>query len=227
MSVEKRNKKKNPFNKKELSIAALLSLALCLGGVAGYAISREKFSGPCAGGDTCKQQNEITYKTFSSDKADFTFKYPVEWTYKEIQDAAVPGVSKWIFYANSQQSDENRIMEAGNLTEADDFFSGAGKLGGETGIKIPYWVRTYLTNDTETFVTQENIDNENKHSGHIYWQKGKYFTNSDSLNKTYDNTTHVISYYNSFLPGSQHPTSENLKRGYEISQYIAKSITIK
>ena len=93
------------------------------------------------------ENNEVTYKTFSSPKADFTFEYPDTWVYEEKTDQYNPNATGWSFYLNSEKIPENLILAViSPLTEIVDFCSNGTR-------ESLYQLNIFSTNDPETFVT--------------------------------------------------------------------------
>lgn len=160
---------------------------------------------------------DITYTTFSSPKADFTFEYPDTWVYDERENN---GIISWGFYSKSIDNHnsvpyleiQSPIMDAGAV----GFSTGAPDL--EKGEPLrPYHNAIYVfaTNDPSTFVTYQwggrgKLENG---SGYVYWEKGQYFINSSSL-----------SGHNKYNFMRVNPIPE---KGQEIGLHIAQSIKIK
>lgn len=214
---------------KKLVFPFALILAVSFGGVLGYAVNREKSASLYKELYANQKQTtakKIVYKTFSSSNADFTFEYPDTWSYKEEKDPDDSTISEWTFYAGEQNND-NRVLKVGPLADGETFFSGAGKNGSTDGKKTPYWVRTYPSNDPDTFITAENSDGKDSHIGFIYWQKGKYFANADDITDIYSKDVHVMSYDHSFVPQPQTISEADIISAYEIAQHIAQSVKIK
>ena len=154
------------------------------------------------------QNNNITYKTFSSPKADFTFEYPSAWAYdeKEIKNTMV-----WGFYPNLEGNYRNRppYLEVHSPTyETVDFFS-----SGYKGTKHPYQLNTFPTNDPETYVTYEQGESGGK--AYIYWQKGKAFASASCIGDIYFKVNIMIFHGSDELDGK------------EVAQHMAKSIKVK
>lgn len=154
------------------------------------------------------KNNEITYKTFSSPKADFTFEYPSTWVYdeKEIKNTMV-----WGFYPNLEGNYRNKppyLAVHSPTYETVDFFS-----SGYKGTKRPYQLNTFPTNNPETYVTYEQGENGGK--AYIYWQKGKAFASSCCIDDIYYKVNIMIFHGSDELEGK------------EVAQHIAKSIKIK
>lgn len=172
---------------------------------------------------TQNKNNEITYATFSSPKADFTFEYPSNWVYDErevssMYDGKEIKTMSWGFYPNLEGDYRNRppYLEVHSPTyETVDFCSG----GPATAKGDPYGftISVFPTNDPETFVTYEQcgIDVEGG-GGYIYWQKGKYFANATDIDDIYYKVNLMIFY-----------SAEEGQDGQEIAQHIAKNIKIK
>lgn len=171
----------------------------------------------------------ITYKTFSSPKVNFTFEYPSDWTYREDKDVVIPNLSTWTFYKGEpNDNNDNLTIFLEPLTDVKDFFSGAGSSGAHNGEKTPYWVRTYPSNDADTFITQEqNESNDGFFSGYIYWQKGKYFANADDVSQDYSGKTYVILYNTTIISNTGTMTETDIKIGNEIAQHMAQSVNVK
>lgn len=154
------------------------------------------------------KNSEITYKTFSSSKADFTFEYPSMWVYdeKEINNTMV-----WGFYPNLEGNYRNRppyLAVHSPTYEVVDFFS-----GGYKGTKSPYQLNTFPTNDPETYVTYEQGESGGK--AYIYWQKGKAFASSHCIGDIYYKVNIMVFRGSDELDGK------------EVAQHIAKSIKIR
>lgn len=159
---------------------------------------------------------DITYATFSSPKADFTFEYPDTWVYDENESN---GTISWRFYPKSADNHNGMpylelqapIEDPGAIS----FSTGAPDL--EKGLPLrPYHYAIYVfsTNDPKTFVTYQWSGKENlkNGSGHIYWQKGEYFADSSYL------LDHKYNYMRTYsIP----------ENGQEIGLHIAQSIKIK
>jgi len=127
-----------------------------------------------------KKNDEIIYKTFSSPKANFTFEYPSNWVYDEKEISTVDydkvydekentwvsynekeiKTMAWGFYPNLEGNYRNRppYLEVYSPTyETVDFFS-----LGYKGIKSPYQLNTFPTNDPKTYVTYEQGESGGK-----------------------------------------------------------------
>jgi len=145
----------------------------------------------------------ITYKTFSSSKADFTFEYPDTWVYEEEN---IENTNVWTFTGDV-------VFEVHSPSyEVFDSCSGSFYIRGIE--KIPYQLNTFPTNDPETFVTYERCGSEYG-SGYIYWQKGEYFANSEDI-KDIQKINLII-----FDSGIEN------KKNLDVVQRIAQSIKIK
>lgn len=160
---------------------------------------------------TCAENNngdevkdlDITYKTFSSPKADFTFEYPDTWIYNEEE---IENTSVWTFTGDV-------VLEVHSPSyEVFDSCSGSFYIRGIE--KTSYQLNTFPTNDPETFVTYEQCGSEYG-SGYIYWQKGEYFANSEDI-KDIKKINLII-----FDSGIEN------KKNINIMQHIAQSIKIK
>jgi len=163
---------------------------------------------PCDKTSNSSQTENITYKTFSSPKADFTFEYPDTWVYDEKIDPENPNTTGWNFYEGPEKKFDIPILAViSPLTEVVDFCS-----VGYKGAKTPYQLNTFSTNDNETFVTYEQCGGEYG-GAYIYWRKGEYFANASLINDI-----HKINLMN-FYSGSE--------EGKKIAQHIAQSIKIK
>ncbi len=153
--------------------------------------------------DKAKDDANITYKTFSSPKADFTFEYPSDWVYEEEN---IENTNVWTFSGDV-------VFEVHSSSyEVFDSCSGSFYIRGIE--KIPYQLNTFPTNDPETFVTYEQCGS-GYGSGYIYWQKGEYFANSEDI-KDVQKINLII-----FDSGTEN------KKNLEIVQHIAQSIKIK
>lgn len=162
--------------------------------------------------DKAKDDTNITYKTFSSPKADFTFEYPSDWVYEEKQNAYNTNETDWIFYSDSQKNIDNLIFATGTSNnEWVDFCSGSYYKHGIS--KSSYQLNTFPTNDPETFVTYEQCGEEYG-GAYIYWQRGEYFANADDIKDVLK--INLMVYYSGI---------ENNSR--EVAEHIAQSIKIK
>ncbi|MFZ2970264.1 MAG: hypothetical protein WA063_03900 [Minisyncoccia bacterium] len=165
---------------------------------------------PCVADDTSEQteNDKITYKTFSSPKADFTFEYPDTWVYNEEK---IENTSVWTFHQGQEKNAGDAILEVHSPSyEIFDSCSGSFYIRGIE--KIPYQLNTFPTNDPETFIAYERCGGEHG-STYIYWQKGEYFANSGDI-KDINKVNLMI-----FISGAE--------EGKNISQHIAQSIRIK
>lgn len=165
-------------------------------------------SSPVAKNENQDQNDNISYKTFSSPKADFTFEYPSDWVYdeKEIKNTMV-----WRFYSNLDNNYDSKppYLEVHSPTyETVDFYS-----FGYKGTKRPYQLNTFPTNDPETYVTYEHSGSGD--GGYIYWQKGKAFASAYCIDDIYFKVNIMICYGSDELEGQK------------VAQHIAKSIKIK
>ncbi|NQV00887.1 MAG: hypothetical protein HQ537_02090 [Parcubacteria group bacterium] len=160
------------------------------------------------------EDTDITYATFSSHKADFTFEYPDTWVYaeREFNDTMV-----WGFYPNLDNNYDSvppylevhsPIYDPGAVS----FYSGGGPDSAK-GSPFSFTLSVFPTNDPMTFVTYERYGAGENGGGYIYWQKGEYFANASFL-LDYDKYN-LIRFYSA---------PEN---GREIGQHIARSIKIK
>lgn len=172
---------------------------------------------------TCAENNNgdkveganITYKTFSSPKADFTFEYPSTWVYEEreassIHDGKEIKTPIWGFYPNLEGDYRNRppYLEVSSPTyEVVDFLS-----AGYKGDKFPYQLNVFLSNDPETCITYEQYEGG---GGYIYWQKGECFATFANIADIYK--TNMIIFYS---VGEE----QNAK---QIGEHIVKSIYVK
>lgn len=155
-------------------------------------------------GDKAEYAN-ITYKTFSSPKADFAFEYPSTWVYDEKIDPENPNITGWNFYIDPNDKTEIPIFAVVSpMTEWVDFCSG-GRSSIPNALAS---VNIYKTNDPETYVTYEKC-------GYIYWQKGKKIFNADDIKDIHQ--VNLIKFY--FNP--DFPAENN------IAQHIVQSIKIK
>jgi len=173
---------------------------------------------------TCAENNNgnktenanITYKTFSSPKADFTFEYPSDWVYEEreassMRDGKEIRTPMWAFYPNLEGDYRNRppYLEVYSPTyEVVDFLS-----AGYKGDKFPYQLNVFLSNDPETCVTYEQGGGG---GGYIYWQKGECFASSANITDIYYKVNLMVFY--SVGEG------QNAK---QIGEHMVKSIKIK
>ena len=165
------------------------------------------------------QNNNVTYKTFSSSKADFTFEYPSDWVYdeKEIEreiNNTMVSTMVWRFYSNLDNNYDSRppYLEVSSPGyEVVDFYS-----AGYKGTKRPYQLNTFPTNDPETYVTYEQRD-VGGDGGYIYWQKGKAFASSYCID--------MDDFYSKVNIMICHGSDE--LKGQKVAQHIAKSIKIK
>ncbi len=174
---------------------------------------------PCnksATNSTCPENNKsdkventgITYKTFSSPKADFTFEYPSTWVSEEEK---IETTSVWTFRPGQEKDAGEAILEVHSPSyEVFDSCSGSFYIRGIE--KIPYQLNTFPTNDPETFITYERCGGK-QGSTYIYWQKGGYFANSEDI-KDINKVNLMI-----FTSGAE--------EGKSIAQHIAQSIKIK
>lgn len=160
--------------------------------------------------DTAKNEDaNITYKTFSSPKADFTFEYPSDWVYEERPDAYDPNATGWNFYTSEKEKSGIPIFAvASPLTEVVNLCSDTYRDGINS-----YKLGTFPTNDSETFATYEQCGEEGYGSIDIYWQKGKYFRNASDI-KDILKITYIKFYSNS-------------EKEIIIARHIAQSIKIK
>jgi len=167
---------------------------------------------------TCAENNNgdkidnanITYKTFSSSKADFTFEYPDTWVYEEKQNAYDTNETDWIFYSDSKKDYNDFIFIAGTSnSEWVDFCS-----VGYKGTKTSYQLNTFSTNDSETFITYEQCGGEYG-KAYIYWQEGEYFANASNIEDIQKINLMVYDF-----------DIENINNA-EIAKHIAQSIKIK
>jgi len=166
------------------------------------------------------KNDEITYKTFSSPRADFTFEYPSTWVYDEKEISTMSGGKEiktmaWGFYPNLEGNYRNRppyLAVYSPTPETVDFYS-----LGYKGTKRPYQLNTFPTNDPETYVTYEQriVDGESGDGGYIYWQKGEAFASASCIDDIYFKVN-VMKCYG----------SDELK-GQKVGQHIARSIKIK
>lgn len=169
--------------------------------------------------DNQDKNKKITYKTFSSPKADFTFEYPDTWAYDEKgYEREINNTTIWGFYSNLESNYRNRppYLEVSSPSyEVVDFCSG----GYDTAKGYPYdfTISVFPTNDPETFVTYEQcgIDRESG-SGYIYWQKGKYFANATDIGINNIYKINIMTFHG----------SDELE-GRKVAQHIAQSIKIK
>ncbi len=161
--------------------------------------------------DTAKNENNnITYITFSSPKADFTFEYPSTWVYEEKPDSYDPNATDWIFYQNSKKIQDNLILAViSPLTEVVDFCS-VGYRSEERSYKISI----FPTNDPKTFITYEQCGEEEYGSTYIYWQRGEYFRNANDIKDILK--IDLMIYYSGIENNNQ-----------KITKHIAQSIKIK
>ena len=198
-------------------IAIGIILSYSLGGKESTIISQEKDIKKEIQKETNQDENnEITYKTFSSPKADFIFEYPSTWVYNEKEISTMSGGKEiktmaWGFYPNLEGSYGNRppYLEVHSPTyETVDFFS-----AGYKGTKSPYQLNTFPTNDPETYVTYEQGENGGK--AYIYWQKGEAFASASCIGSIYFKVNIMIFHGSDELDGK------------EVAQHIAKSIKIK
>ncbi|MFA6897546.1 MAG: hypothetical protein WCQ96_04665 [Patescibacteria group bacterium] len=211
--------------------ATLLALVLVLGLLAGgmfvkytMPLCNNDISSPA---DTIASENNdgdksedtnITYATFSSSKADFTFEYPDTWVHDENE---LNNTMVWRFYSKSADNHDS-IPYLEVHSPIDDpgavggFPSGAPDL--EKGEPLrPYhnFIYVFSTNDPSTFVTyQWGGSGELKNgSGRIYWEKGQYFADSSSLSG--HNKYNYMRVYS--IP----------EKGQEVGLHIAQSIKVK
>jgi hypothetical protein len=174
-------------------------------------------SSPVAKNENQNQNDNITYKTFSSSKADFTFEYPSNWVYDEKEISTMSGGKEiktmaWGFYPNLEGNYRNRppyLAVHSPTYETVDFHSAGYKW-----TKRPYQLNTFPTNDPETYVTYEQGESGGK--AYIYWQKGKAFASSYCIDDIYFKVNLMVFY-----------SAEKGQDGKEIAQHIAKSIKIK
>lgn len=164
------------------------------------------------------KNNNTTYTTFFSKKADFTFEYPSNWVYDEREDSIMSDGKKiktmaWGFYPNLENGYRNRppyleIHSPGY--EIVDFFS-----FGYKGTKFPYQLNTFPTNDPETYVTYEQSEGG---SSYIYWQKGEAFASARSINMDdfYQKVNLMVFY-----------SAGEGQDARQIGKHIAQSIKIK
>lgn len=215
--------KKNTINCGKCILTAIILAFVIGGGVLGYFWSKEKtiptvptFSTCPSISSTptplkeeiCDENDKITYATFSSPEADFTFEYPNSWVYEEETDPKNLKVTGWNFYESLEKKFEIPILAViSPLTEMVDFCS-----VGYKGTKTPYQLNTFPTNDFETFVTYEQCGGEYG-GAYIYWQKGEYFANASLINNILK--INLMNFYS----GSE--------EGKKIAQHIAQSIKIK
>lgn len=162
------------------------------------------------------ENNEITYKTFSSPNADFEFEYPSDWVYDEEEVSTIYNGKEiktmaWEFYPNLKDNYRNKppyLAVVSPTPETVDFFS-----FGYKGTKFPYQLNTFPTNDPETYVTYEQGESGGK--AYIYWQKGEAFANAYCIDNIYFKVNLMIFH-----------GSDELK-GEKVAQHIAQSIKIK
>lgn len=153
----------------------------------------------------------ITYTTFSSAKANFTFEYPSTWVYDEKIDPNDAKSTDWDFYSNSDKNYETLILGiVSPLSEVVDFCSGGPQTA--KGDTYGFTISIFPTNDPKTYVTYEQCGDQNGY-GYVYWQKGEYFANSSEIKNIYKIS--LMKFYSS---------SEN---GKKIAEHIVKSIKIK
>lgn len=152
---------------------------------------------------------KITYSTFSSIKADFTFEYPDTWIYDEKEDPYNAKSTDWGFYTDSEKNPESLVLAVVSpLTESVDFCS-------QSYIdKNSYQLNVYPTNDTTTFITYEQCGGDYG-SAYIYWQKGKRFESVEDV-KEIQKVNLIKSFYG----------TENIGN-IEIVKHIAQSIRVK
>jgi len=168
-------------------------------------------------------ENEITYTTFSSPKANFEFEYPDTWMYDEKTDPYNQDATNWGFYLRSKKKPRSLILAVTSpLSEIVDFCSG-GPLTAK-GWPYGFVLSVFPTNDPDTFITYEqcgDVRYKQNGEGYIYWQKGKYFANASKI-KDIHNINLMLYYSNSsdfFADGN--------KESAEIAKHIAQSIKIK
>ena len=159
---------------------------------------------------------DITYATFSSPKANFTFEYPDMWVYDERE---INGTMAWRFYSKfANNHDGVPYLEVHFPIDDPGAVSfSTGEPDPAKGLPLrPYHfaISVFATNDSETFVTyqwsgREALENG---SGYIYWEKGQYFANSSYLSGHKYNYMRIYSI---------------LEKGQEIGLHIAQSIKIK
>jgi hypothetical protein len=160
---------------------------------------------------------DITYKTFSSPKADFTFEYPSDWVYDEeeistMHDGKEIKTMSWGFYLNLEGDYRNRppyLAVSSPTYEVVDFLS-----AGYKGDKFPYQLNVFLSNDPETCITYEQY--EEGIGKYVYWQKGECFATFANITDIYK--TNMIIFY-SF--------GDEEKNTKQIGEHIVKSIKIK
>ena len=182
-------------------------------------------SSPVGENENQDQNDNITYKTFSSPKADFTFEYPDTWVYdeKEIEreiNNTMASTTFWGFYPNLESGYRNRppYLEVSSPGyEVVDFCSG----GPDTAKGDPYGftISIFPTNDPKTFITYEQcgVDGGSGDGGYIYWQKGKYFANAIDID--------IDDFYFKVNIMICHGSDE--LEGQKVAQRIAQSIKIK
>ncbi len=157
------------------------------------------------------QNNNITYTTFSSSKADFTFEYPSTWVYDEKTDPYNSKATDWAFYINSNDKTGVPILAViSPMTEVVDFCSGGPATA--MGNLYSFTLSVFPTNDSETFITYEHCGGEDG-SGYIYWQKGKYFANATDIKDIHK--VNLMKFYS------------NSEEGQKIAKHIAQSIKIR
>ena len=162
------------------------------------------------------ENNEITYKTFSSPKADFEFEYPSNWVYDEKEISTVSGEKEiktmtWGFYPNLEDNYRNRppyLAIHSPTPETVDFFS-----LGYKGTKYSYQLNTFPTNEPETYITYEQGKSGGK--AYIYWQKGEAFASAYCIDDIYFKVNLMIFH-----------GSDELEEK-KVAQHIAQSIKIK
>lgn len=152
----------------------------------------------------------ITYTTFSSPKADFTFEYPNTWVYDEIE---VENTIVWDFYSSPEKNPPSTVLEVHFPTYEGVSFCEIDQNGIKT--PSPYQPVTFSTNDPKTYITYEYCGT----TDYIYWQKGKRFTSASEI-KDIHKTNLMLFYSNSSF-------DSEMKKGMEISQHIAQSIKMK
>ncbi len=166
---------------------------------------------------TCAENNNsgkeesanITYKTFSSPKADFTFEYPSNWVYDEKADLYNPNATGWNFYTSIEEKSGMPVFAVVSpLTEVVNLCSDTYRDEINS-----YKLSTFPTNDPKTFITYEQCGEEGYGSIDIYWQKGEYFRNASDIKDILK--INFINFYS------------NSEKEMRISRHIAESIKIK
>ena len=185
-------------------------------------------SSPVVENENQDQNDNITYKTFSSPKADFTFEYPSDWVYDEeeisaMRDGKEIKTMAWGFYPNLEGNYDNKPpyltvyspAVSNDIVDTLDFYSTNYNCSTRYKTKFPYQLNTFPTNDPETYVTYEQGD---KRKAYIYWRKGESFANAYCIGNIYYKFNLMIFYGSDEL--------NELER-QKVAQHIAKSIKIE